>query len=135
MDSNGSISTLFPLLNMKKYSMYIWELLCMLFNLHDCIWILPRPLFIFAQINSSFLAISIIIRLYDDDCLLWSQFYALNCDWSLLLSTCWKLIIVTFDGYVHTDEYIPMVENFSDVVITYDARYPIYVCYNSETLR
>ena len=39
---------------------------------------------------------------------------------------------VTFDGYVHTDEYIPMVENFGDVVITYDARYPIYVCYNSE---
>lgn len=38
---------------------------------------------------------------------------------------------VTYDGYVHTDVCMPMVETFGDVTITYDARYPIYVCYNS----
>lgn len=38
---------------------------------------------------------------------------------------------VTYDGYVHTDVCMPMVETFGDVTITYDARYPIYACYNS----
>ena len=38
---------------------------------------------------------------------------------------------VTYDGYVHTDVCMPMVVTFGDVTITYDARYPIYVCYNS----
>ena len=38
---------------------------------------------------------------------------------------------VTYDGYVHTDVFMPMVETFGDITITYDACYPIYACYNS----
>ena len=38
---------------------------------------------------------------------------------------------VTWDNYVHTDVFMPMVETFGDITITYDACYPIYACYNS----
>ncbi len=38
---------------------------------------------------------------------------------------------VTYDDYVHTDVNMPMTETFGDIIITYDAHYPIYACYNS----
>ena len=38
---------------------------------------------------------------------------------------------VKWDGYVHTDVYIPLTETFGDISITYDAHYPIYVYYNA----
>ena len=39
---------------------------------------------------------------------------------------------VKWDGYVHTDVYIPLTETFGDITITYDAHYPIYVYYNAK---
>lgn len=39
---------------------------------------------------------------------------------------------VKWDGYVHTDVYIPLTEIFGDISITYDAHYPIYVYYNAK---
>lgn len=39
---------------------------------------------------------------------------------------------VKWDGYVHTDVYIPLTESFGDISITYDAHYPIYVYYNAK---
>ena len=39
---------------------------------------------------------------------------------------------VKWDGYVHTDVYIPLTETFGDISITYDANYPIYVYYNAK---
>lgn len=39
---------------------------------------------------------------------------------------------VKWDGYVHTDVYIPLTETFGDISITYDAHYPIYVYYNAK---
>lgn len=41
------------------------------------------------------------------------------------------VVTVTWDNYVHTDVFMPIVETFGDITIIYDACYPIYACYNS----